>query len=133
VNALFDDRPPTGGTPARSGEPDEPSPEPVLHVMAAGDWLAAQEDGLVSRRGAPFLHLCTLAQLPGVLGRHYPGVTGLVALTLDPDHASVAEHLVWEAGDPPPPEGPDTSFPHLYADLPVTWVTSVAPIDGTAG
>ena len=99
---------------------------PVLHVLGAADWAEARRAGAVGRDGAPFLHLCTPEQLPSVVGRFFPGVADLVAVELDAGRPGV----VFERGDPPLPERPDEQFPHLYADLPVGWVTAVHPLVG---
>ena len=79
-------------------------------LAAAGDRIQAD----------PFLHLCTPAQLPFVLARHFAGQTGLVVLRFDP--AAVAGAIVWEVSEP----GMDP-FPHLYGVLPLAATRVLAP------
>ena len=95
----------------------------LLHVTTAAAWAA----GPPRTPPGGFLHLCTPAQLPFVLARHFAGVSGLVALRLDP---AALPDVRWETSEP----GMDP-FPHLYGPLPpgaVTWVeplpTHTAPL-----
>jgi uncharacterized protein (DUF952 family) len=89
----------------------------LLHVTTPEAWAGAQAAGDLS--GAPFLHLCTIAQLPFVLSRHFAGRTGLMLLWIEPDGLDVR----WEASEP----GMDP-FPHLYGAAPIAAVTGAAPI-----
>ena len=79
----------------------------LLHVMTAAGWAELQRVG--SRSPAPFWHLCTPAQLPLVLRRHFAGQTGLTVLHLDP--ATLTE-LRWETSEPS-----ESPYPHLYGPL----------------
>lgn len=54
----------------------------LLHVTTEAAWVAAQLAGRIE--GVPFLHLCTEAQLPFVLGRHFVGRSGLLVVRVDP-------------------------------------------------
>ena len=80
-----------------------------LHVTDAAGWAATQAAGSI--QDTPFLHLCTDAQLPFVLARHFAGRTGLLLLALDPEGLDVR----WEGSEP----GMDP-FPHLYGPAPVS-------------
>ncbi len=79
----------------------------LLHVTTATGWAALQREGIMQPNG--FWHLCTLAQLPFVLERHFAGRTELVVLRLDPDRLG---DVRWERSEP----GMDP-FPHLYGPL----------------
>lgn len=89
----------------------------LLHVLTMEDWARLQTDGTWAP--APFWHLCTPAQLPFVLARHFAGRTGLVALHLDP---AWLDDVRWEVGEP----GMEP-FPHLYGPLCAKAVTGVEP------
>ncbi len=89
----------------------------LLHVMTEAGWAELQRVG--SQPPAPFWHLCTPAQLPLVLSRHFAGRRGLVVLHLDP---ATLTDLRWETSEP----GEDP-YPHLYAPLLAASVVSVTP------
>lgn len=89
----------------------------LLHVTDAEGWAAVQR-GPVAADG--FWHLCTQAQLPFVLNRHFPDRRGLVVLHLDP--AKLGE-VRWEESEP----GMDP-FPHLYGPLLAAAVTAVVRV-----
>ena len=88
----------------------------LLHVTTADAWAA----GPPATPPGGFLHLCTPAQLPFVLARHFAGRSGLVVLHLD---AAALQDVRWEASEP----GMDP-FPHLYGALPTAAVTRVEPL-----
>jgi len=88
----------------------------LIHVLAADAWAA----GSPAPPAGGFLHLCTPAQLPFVLARHFAGQSGLVALYLDSDGLG---DVRWEASEP----GMDP-FPHLYGPLPAAAVKAVVPL-----
>ena len=80
----------------------------LLHVIGIDEWDAAQPDGIACPAGG-FIHLCTPAQLPGVLARFFAGRERLVAIHVDVEELDVR----WEEAEP------GELFPHLYEDLPV--------------
>ncbi len=85
----------------------------LLHVTSAEAWaqgIAPAHDG--------FIHLCTRAQLPFVLQRHFAGRTGLLVLLVDPAGLDVR----WEQSEPGMPP-----FPHLYGVLPAGSVRGTEP------
>lgn len=95
----------------------------LLHIAAEDEWAAARRSGTyappaLARDG--FLHLCTPAQLPFVLERHFAGRTGLVLLHLD---LARLGDVRWEHSEP----GRDP-FPHLYGSLPVAAVLRAEPV-----
>ena len=95
---------------------------PILcHVLAATAWEHARTTGTLAPPAPDgFLHCCTEAQLPGVLGRHFPGVSGLLVLRFDP--ARGPAELRWTRSEPDQPP-----FPHLHGPIPVTSVLDARP------
>lgn len=89
----------------------------VLHVASPADWAATERAGTLS--GRPFLHLCTDAQLPFVLAKHFAGQSGLLLVRLDP----AGLDMRWESSEP----GMDP-FPHLYGVATMAAVVSVSPL-----
>jgi len=89
---------------------------PVLHVTTPEEWESAQWVGL---QDEPFLHLCTDAQLPFVLEKHFAGRTGLLLVRLDPAGLDIR----WESSEP----GMDP-FPHLYGWAPGSAAVEVTPL-----
>ena len=90
----------------------------LLHVTTPADWAAAQAAGGYAQPAGGFIHLCTPAQLPFVLGRHFAGRTHLLLLRLDPAGLDIR----WEPSEPGMPP-----FPHLYGALPAASVRSTEP------
>jgi uncharacterized protein (DUF952 family) len=105
----------------------------LFHVLDAATWAALGSDDPIVPSG-PFLHLCTAAQLPGVLDRYHPGRADVVVLALD--QSTLGPELRWEPGVDPRTGGPsaagdDERFPHLYGPLPRAAVVEVrSPKDG---
>ena len=93
----------------------------VLHVTTPAEWDATCKAGGLSAE--PFLHLCTLAQLPFVLQKHFAGRSGLVMVELDPKGLDVR----WERSEP----GHDP-FPHLYGWAPVSAAINITPLPGVS-
>lgn len=108
----------------------------VRHVCPRAEWDAALVSGELAPRSLAtqgFVHLSPVATAHEAATRLFRGRTDLVAL--DVDEGLLPVPLVWEAGDPPHPDG--RLFPHLYAALPVGAVVAVAPLvpgpDGAFG
>jgi uncharacterized protein (DUF952 family) len=105
----------------------------ILHVTRADVWADVLASGATSV-GAPrlasdgFVHCCTDAQLPAVLGRFHSDISNLVALVLET--ALLHPEVKWE-----PPLHPDGSpnttdedamrFPHVYGPINVGAVVAV--------
>lgn len=85
----------------------------IFKVFRGPEWAELVENGRT--RGAPvdvadgFVHFSTAKQLPGTLGRHFAGETGLVLVAMKV--AGTAPWLKWEAS-----RG-GALFPHLYRDI----------------
>jgi uncharacterized protein (DUF952 family) len=86
----------------------------VLHVASADEWAETCRVG--GLQDTPFLHLCTDAQLPFVLAKHFAGRTGLLLVRLDPAGLDIR----WERSE----AGMDP-FPHLYGWAPVSAAVEV--------
>lgn len=94
---------------------------PLFHVTTLSGWdptAALHEPPGFASEG--FVHLCTRAQVAGVLERYYAGVPDLVLLELDPSR--LGAEVRWEPGAGADP-GP---FPHLYGPLPLAAVRGVS-------
>lgn len=89
----------------------------LLQVTTPEEWGAVQKTGRLF--ATPFVHLCTEAQLPFVLDRHFEGRAGLLLLRLDPAGLDIR----WEISEP----GMDP-FPHLYGHAPLTAVRDCSPL-----
>lgn len=85
----------------------------LLHVTTVDGWQAAQQDGMFRQPPGGFIHLCTRAQLPFVLARHFAGQRDLLVLRIDPARLDIR----WEDSEPGM-----LPFPHLYGSLPLTEV-----------
>ena len=93
----------------------------LLHVCSAGAWADGDyAPPELARDG--FLHLCTPVQLGFVLGRHFAGRGGLVALRVDA--ARVGAMLRWERSEPD-----QDPFPHLYGPIPAAAIMGVEELD----
>ena len=98
----------------------------LYRISSETEWRAAEQDGAF--RGAAhdqrdgFIHLSAAHQVSGTLARHYAGVHGLLLLSIDAERLVARGCLKWE------PSRDGEVFPHLYATLPVTLVTSVSPL-----
>ena len=93
----------------------------LRHVTSPAEWAQAQARGEVhapSLETVGFLHLCTEAQLTGVLERFFAGAGALVILHVD--DAGLSD-VRWELAADVPGE----RFPHLYGPLPLEAVVQV--------
>ncbi len=95
---------------------------PILHLAHAAAWAEAQRLGFyaspsLEREG--FIHLCTEAQLSGVVERFYQGQRGMLLLTVDPSRLHA--ELRYEESEP------GEAFPHLYGALNLDAVIAVRP------
>ena len=95
---------------------------PILHLAHAATWAEAQRLGSyappsLEREG--FIHLCTEAQLSGVVERFYRTQRDMILLTIDPNRLQA--ELRYEEGEP------GEAFPHLYGPLNLDAVIAVQP------
>jgi uncharacterized protein (DUF952 family) len=97
--------------------------EPLYHVAVAAEFDAAGDDyepaGFLD---SGFVHCCSLAQLGGVLSRHFAGAQGLLLLEVDP--AEVVAEIRWEYV-----AAANDTFAHVYGPIPKRAVRSAMPIE----
>jgi uncharacterized protein (DUF952 family) len=104
-------------------------PAPLLHLITAADWAAAQARGTLDPGPAGFVHLSTAQQITLPADRLFAGRTDVLLLVVDPTGLDVR----LEPGMPYDPPG--MLFPHAYGEVPVSAVISAEPYrpkpDGT--
>ncbi len=84
----------------------------LFHVATQAEWQAQLTSSTFAPQGFAqegFIHLCTKAQLAGVLDRYYKGQKGLVLLHLD--DGLLMDELKYEASTN------SEMFPHLYGRI----------------
>ena len=84
------------------------SPDALARARASSMYSA----GSLSSEG--FIHFSRWDQLAATVERHYPGVEGLLVLVVEPGGL---------------PFRVENGFPHLYAELPLSAVTEVLPLE----
>ncbi len=91
----------------------------LYHLATEDEWadyLGREVIDPGSLEAEGFVHCSWGHQVPGTVAKHFAGVTGLVALELDPE-ALGSVHLVEEDS-----YGAGQAFPHAYGPLPVAAV-----------
>lgn len=97
---------------------------PIYKVVSRQLWDAAESEGVF--RGAEidfadgFIHLSSAEQVSETVRLHFAGQDNLVLIGVDPN--LLGDSLRWEES-----RGGDL-FPHLYGELPLSAVRSVAPL-----
>ena len=99
---------------------------PIIYkICPEARWREAERDGVF--RGTSddlrdgFIHFSNAVQLAETARKHFAGQDGLLVIAINSD--SLGPALVWE-----PSRGRSELFPHLYGELPLTAVESVAPL-----
>lgn len=99
-----------------------------MHLTTRDEWDAAQQADVyeppsLAKEG--FIHLSAPNQVLATAERHYPGVRGLVMLTIAAERlrAPLRYETVPEHGE---------MFPHLYGPLNLDAVTAVVDFQGSA-
>lgn len=96
----------------------------IYRIVSADVWQRAEAAGSFGgtehdlRDG--FIHFSTAAQVAGTAARHYAGLAGLLLVSVNAE--ALGSALRWE------PSRGGALFPHLYGALPLSAVTSVAPL-----
>jgi uncharacterized protein (DUF952 family) len=96
----------------------------IYKICPAALWRQAEAQGAF--RGSPvdladgYIHFSTAAQARKTAAKHFAGQRDLVLVAISSE--KLKDNLKWE-----PSRGGDL-FPHLYAPLDVTLVTSVMPL-----
>ena len=115
-------RPATRRLPHHHVRHAAPVTAPLLHLITADDWAAAQARGtLAPTHGDGFVHLSTPDQVTLPANALFAGRTDLLLLTVDPAGLDVR----FEPGMPYDPPG--MLFPHAYGTVPTTAVVAAVP------
>lgn len=99
-------------------------PQPIYKICPQALWREAERKG--EFLGAPvdladgYIHFSSREQLRETAARHFAGERDLLLVAVDPP--GLGENLRWE------PSRGGALFPHLYASLPMSAVSSVAPL-----
>lgn len=104
---------------------DDLDPDALYHLATAEEWGRYQQDGAIepaSLESEGFVHCSRGEQVAGTLGRHFAGVTGLLALRLDGDGLGGAALVIEDS------YGSGQAFPHVYGPIPVAAVFDVTPV-----
>ena len=100
----------------------------VYKIMSAAEQRQMQSDGVFC--GSPvdvadgYIHLSRGSQLASTLDRHFAGVEGLMLVGVD--LSQLGDTVRWE-----PARGGEL-FPHIYGNLPIEAVVSIAAVERTA-
>lgn len=104
---------------------DDLDPDRLYHLATAAEWAAYQAAGEAAPASLGtegFVHCSWGRQVAGTVQRHFPGVTGLLALEVDPSALGEVE-LVEEDS-----YGSGQAFPHAYGPIPAAAVVAVVPV-----
>ena len=104
----------------------EATPERIVYkVMSAAQAQQMQRDGVFRGSSADladgYIHLSRDSQLAGTLDRHFAGIEGLMLVAVD--LSRLGDAVRWE------PSRGGQLFPHIYGQLPIEAVVSVAPLE----
>ena len=104
---------------------DDLHPDDLYHLASAAEWEAYQGAGEVappSLQTEGFVHCSWGHQVAGTLERHFAGVTGLLALQVDPmalGAVALTEEDSYGSGE---------TFPHAYGPIPLSAVVGSVPV-----
>lgn len=104
---------------------DQIHPDDLYHLASPEEWAAYQAGGFVapaSLETEGFVHCSWGHQVAGTLERHFAGVTGLLAVQVDPmalGAASLAEEDSYGSGE---------TFPHIYGAIPIDAAVAVLTV-----
>jgi uncharacterized protein (DUF952 family) len=94
----------------------------IVHLTTRSDWTGAHHSGLyttASLASEGFIHCSKPEQVERVANVYFPGQSGLVLLTIDPD--KLQSEIRWEPGT----DKPDEAFPHVYGPINLDAVVQV--------
>ncbi|MFN8018501.1 MAG: DUF952 domain-containing protein [Acidimicrobiales bacterium] len=104
---------------------DDLEPGALYHLATEAEWERYLEAGAIaptSLTDEGFVHCSWGRQVAGTVARHFDGVTGLVALRLDPgalgDVALIEEDSL----------GSGQAFPHAYGAIPTAAVVGTTSV-----
>lgn len=104
---------------------DDLQPDGLYHLATEAEWARYRQAGAVappSLDAEGFVHCSWGRQVAGTIGRHFAGVTGLLALHLDP--GALGEVALVEEDT----AGTGQAFPHAYGPVPAAAVTAAVPV-----
>jgi len=104
---------------------DDLQPDALYHLASAEEWADYHGRGTIdppSIAAEGFVHCSYGRQVGGTVSKHFAGVTGLLALELDPTALGGVE-LVDEDS-----YGSGQAFPHAYGPIAATAVIRSIPI-----
>lgn len=101
----------------------------IYKIVSAPEWRAAEAIGVFTGSAVDladgFIHFSSAEQAEETAARHFAGQADLLLVAVEAERLGVA--LKWEAS-----RG-GALFPHLYAPLPLSSVTGVAPLPLRSG
>ena len=103
---------------------DDLDPDALYHLATDAEWAEQQAAGTIapaSLGSEGFVHCSWGRQVAGTVGKHFAGVTGLLALELDP--AALGVELVEEDS-----YGSGQAFPHAYGPIPAAAVVRTTTV-----
>jgi uncharacterized protein (DUF952 family) len=104
---------------------DDLQPDALYHLASADEWADYQGRGTIdpaSITAEGFVHCSYGRQVAGTVTKHFDGVTGLLALELDPAALGDVE-LVDEDS-----YGSGQAFPHAYGAIPASAVIGTTSV-----
>ncbi len=104
-------------------QPDQPSPEPLLHIISEGNWVKARQEGVLtdpSLESEGFVHCSYPNQVLTPANALFTGQAELILLIIDP--SKLGSPLVVEDS-----YGSGTEFPHVYGPIEIDAVTGTVP------
>ncbi len=104
--------------------PASPMTQPIYKICPRALWREAEKagrfDGAPVDRADGYIHFSTAGQVRETAARHFAGAGDLLLVAVDPDR--LGEDLRWE------PSRGGALFPHLYGNLPMSAVLSIADL-----
>ncbi|MEO6989249.1 MAG: DUF952 domain-containing protein [Aquihabitans sp.] len=104
---------------------DQIEPDGLYHLATTDEWASYQSAGAIdppSLAVEGFVHCSWGHQVAGTVARHFEGITGLLALLIDPTAlggVALVEEDSYGSGQP---------FPHAYGAIPIQAVPNVVPV-----
>ncbi len=103
--------------------PVDLEPAGLYHLATADDWAGYQDRGVIdpaSLSTEGFVHCSYGRQVAGTVEKHFAGVTGLLALALDPEALGDLDMVDEDSS------GAGQMFPHAYGPIPVAAVVGAS-------
>lgn len=97
----------------------------LYHLASLDEWDAYQQSGEIappSLATEGFVHCSYGRQIPGTLAKHFEGVTGLLALEIDP--ATLGDVTLVDEDS----YGSGQAYPHAYGTIPAGSIRSTTAV-----